>query len=368
MKIFILFVIVIFCGSMIAQSQTISDPKTKSTITPKQIKALGQQYQYPANGVIVLDFEGLGNDDPINNFYNGGTSGYGNSGANYGIEFGDAIGLIDFDAGGTGNFANEPSPSTIMVFMDANQAYLNVAAGFTTGFSFYYSSFSIGAVSVYDGLSGTGSLLATVNLPSNFNLNNCTGDPDGLVCNWDPIGVAIAGTAKSVVFSGGVLSIGFDDITFGSLTPGGTGGTCDLVEICHIPPGNQNNPQTLCISPNAVAAHLAHGDVLGPCAGVDNLTGIEDLEENLQVTVSPNPFTDHVTMNVHLASDANVEISIYSISGLKVNTLHSGNLSHGDHTFVWKGDNYKGSQVSKGMYILRINHRGIIEHHKLLRN
>jgi flagellar hook capping protein FlgD len=150
-------------------------------------------------------------------------------------------------------------------------------------------------------------------------------------------------------------------------TSSGTTGSCNKVEICHIPPGNPNNPQTICVSQNAVPAHLAHGDYLGACMG-SNKTGMaEEHIENLQVSVLPNPFTDHATISVLLSSDANVEISIYSISGLKVNTLHSGNLSQGDHTFVWKGDDNTGSRVSKGMYILQINQGGIIKHHKLIK-
>lgn len=39
------------------------------------------------------------------------------------------------------------------------------------------------------------------------------------------------------------------------------------VVICHIPPGNPNNPQTIEVAARAVPAHLAHGDVLGPCGG-----------------------------------------------------------------------------------------------------
>jgi hypothetical protein len=39
------------------------------------------------------------------------------------------------------------------------------------------------------------------------------------------------------------------------------------VTICHIPPGNPNNPITITISINALPAHLAHGDYLGPCEG-----------------------------------------------------------------------------------------------------
>ena len=39
----------------------------------------------------------------------------------------------------------------------------------------------------------------------------------------------------------------------------------DWVTICHIPPGNPNNPITITVSANAAAAHLAHGDSLGSC-------------------------------------------------------------------------------------------------------
>ena len=84
--------------------------------------------------VIVLTFEGIGDGAPIGNYYNGG------GGPNFGIEFSDdALGLIDADAGGNGNFGGEPSPSTAMYFVEGNP-YLNVAAGFTTGFSFYYTA------------------------------------------------------------------------------------------------------------------------------------------------------------------------------------------------------------------------------------
>jgi len=216
--------IAIFCGAMFVNAQkvqTISDPNVVPTITTEQIEALGQQSNNDGDrGIIVLDFEGVGDIDYINDFYNGGTSGNGFSGTNYGVQFGVAIGGIDSDAGGSVNIANEPSPETVMFFLDNSQAYMNVAAGFTTGFSFYYSAnTTLGVVSVYDGLNGTGNLLATTNLALNYNLN-CSGDPNGDYCNWDPIGVAFNGTAKSVVFEGAADYMGFDDITFGSITPG----------------------------------------------------------------------------------------------------------------------------------------------------
>ena len=37
------------------------------------------------------------------------------------------------------------------------------------------------------------------------------------------------------------------------------------VTICHIPPGNHRNARTLSINSKAIAAHLGHGDIIGPC-------------------------------------------------------------------------------------------------------
>ena len=43
----------------------------------------------------------------------------------------------------------------------------------------------------------------------------------------------------------------------------------DKVTVCHIPPGNPDNRHDICISPNAVQAHLNHGDQLGSCGSCD---------------------------------------------------------------------------------------------------
>ena len=99
---------------------------------------------------------------------------------------------------------------------------MNVPAGFTTGFSFFYTAItSGGTVEVFDGLNGTGNLLATLNLP--FVPSSGNGDPTGNFDVWTPVGVAFAGTALSVNFGGTAGQIGFDDITLGNVNPGGGG-------------------------------------------------------------------------------------------------------------------------------------------------
>lgn len=171
---------------------------------------------------VVLDFEGLQDQEQILDFYNGGTGSAGSSGPNIGVGFGaGALALIDSDAGGTGNFANEPSADTIAFWLSGASLVMNVAAGFDTGFSFFYTSSTAAAVTIYDGLNATGNILGVINLVGQHTANGCTGDPNGTFCNWDAIGVAFAGTAFSVDFSGTANQTGYDDITLFSDTPGG---------------------------------------------------------------------------------------------------------------------------------------------------
>ncbi len=172
-----------------------------------------------AAAVIVLDFEGAGNQANLLNFYNGGTDSLGNTGTNYTIQFGsNALSIIDADAGGTGNIANEPSPDTVMFFLTGT-AILNYAPGFDTGFSFYYSSSTDATINIYNGLDATGTLLGSINLTAQYN-DNCTGDPNGTFCNWTPIGVSFSGIAQSIDFGGTVNQTAYDDITLGSANPG----------------------------------------------------------------------------------------------------------------------------------------------------
>ena len=43
------------------------------------------------------------------------------------------------------------------------------------------------------------------------------------------------------------------------------GNRAQNVQVCHIPPGNPGNANTICISPNALDTHFRHGDYCGPC-------------------------------------------------------------------------------------------------------
>ena len=66
-------------------------------------------------------------------------------------------------------------------------------------------------------------------------------------------------------------------------------GTNDKVTICHFPPGNPANYQTITIGAAALSAHLAHGDFPGSCANDCRLFGSVCDDENLCTTDTCNP-------------------------------------------------------------------------------
>jgi hypothetical protein len=173
----------------------------------------------------VLTFQGLQNLEAIENFYNGGTGSDGDSGTNYGISFAsNALAIISHAAGGTGNFSGAPGGDTIAFFANGTADTMDVAAGFNTGFSFDYSATEAGSVTVWSGLDGTGTELASIALNPNTPGTNPGCSSSGTTyCTWTPIGVSFAGTAESVLFSGAADFIGFSDITINSATAGSTG-------------------------------------------------------------------------------------------------------------------------------------------------
>jgi hypothetical protein len=178
-----------------------------------------------AKASIVLTFEGLQSSEPVNNYYNGGLGGFGSGpGPNDGITFSsNSLAIIDGDNGGGGNF--EPFPEagnkTIVFFLSGGADVMNVPGGFNTGFSFRYSAVNVGgSVSVWDGLNGTGTMLASLTLPS-FASDGGDGDGGDAFSPFKSVGVTFSGTARSVDFGGTANQIGFDDITLGSDVAGG---------------------------------------------------------------------------------------------------------------------------------------------------
>jgi hypothetical protein len=181
---------------------------------------------------VVLKFEGIApyphssTSVFIQNYYNGGAASNGNVGPNYGVTFdADAL-LICLNTPGVtcsntsrGGLGDPASHLGALFFLTGNDIAMDVAGGFDTGFSFNYVAINQpGAVRVYSGAGGTGTELASFALP--ITLSACGPGFNAGFCPFYPVGVSFGGTAMSVVFAGVGNQIVFDDITFGSATPG----------------------------------------------------------------------------------------------------------------------------------------------------
>lgn len=169
-----------------------------------------------ASSDVFLNFEGICPPDnsttPIGAYY-GGLGVYFDSGATV------AMAIVDSDEGGTaqGNFANEPSSKTVMYFPDRARLIINLPGGFEVGFSTYYTSIDRTAtVELYDGVDGTGMLLASAPLHA-LGTDPNGGDPTGSFNRWDRVDVFLrAGdVARSVKFIAVNDYFGFDDMSFG---------------------------------------------------------------------------------------------------------------------------------------------------------
>lgn len=167
---------------------------------------------------MTMSFEGLQDFENVANFYNGGYGGNGSGpGPNYGVVFARGIyASIDADDGGSGNFGGEPSPHTAVSFQQNGGGMMNVASGFSGQLSFYYSNPNgHSTVYLYEGINGTGGLLASLFLPVSPYQGQL--DPTG---NLSPLlftSLSFAGLAKSVDFGELAHRAYVDDITIGSI-------------------------------------------------------------------------------------------------------------------------------------------------------
>ena len=158
--------------------------------------------------------------------YNGGAASNGNVGPNLGVTFDAPAELICLNTLGTvcsntsrGGLGDPDSQLGALDFSTGTTIKMDVASGFDTGFSFYYSAINYPAsVRIYDGAGGTGNLLASLDLPITTS-GPCAGYFAGY-CPFEPAGISFGGTARSVVFTGLDQQVVFDDITLGSSTPG----------------------------------------------------------------------------------------------------------------------------------------------------
>jgi len=159
----------------------------------------------------LIDFEGMGNDVPIGVVPGAVTVTFGTS----------WYSLIDSDAGGGGNFANEPSPSTGAYFpFDDNDIRITLTPP-VQYLEFFYSAAAIGlpvTVTAYDSNDNVVDSEVGNTIGTDYDGANCTGDPNGNFCSWSVITLTAASDNISYVTISGPPAIpnffGIDNLQF----------------------------------------------------------------------------------------------------------------------------------------------------------
>lgn len=123
------------------------------------------------------------------------------------------------------------------------------------------------------------------------------------------------------------------------------------VVLCHVPPGNPRNPQTLCIAPSAVPAHLDKhpGDCLGPCSFTKRLGDLNEevAIEEAEFEVFPNPFSDNTTVEFVVPDGGKAVLKLYDMKGKLIMIAYDGETVPGAHNVV----EIDGRKLADGIYI-----------------
>ena len=245
----------------------------------------------------------------------------------YGTAFVNVIGYIPACSitavPGAGPYTAGP-PTTIYLGYGPQTVTLASTVSGGSGFTYSWSGLSPALLSCTDCASPVftpvmeGNYLYTLTVTND---NGCTTTCDIVICVLD---VRVPGTSGKKVY------------------------------LCHVPPGNPNNPQTLSISINGVPGHLLNhpGDQLGRCdQSCDNLqfkTGGAEGElitseyTEFDVILYPNPFTNEITLTIESELEDQGIVIIYDLTGKVISK--NENVAP-DEPFIF------GADLTEGMYI-----------------
>ncbi len=79
-----------------------------------------------------------------------------------------------------------------------------------------------------------------------------------------------------------------------------------------------------------------------------------DLKSRVALASSPNPARGSLMMSFDLASDENVELTLYDVTGREVRALAKGAYPAGRHDVAWDGLDQRGHPAAPGVYLARL--------------
>jgi len=96
---------------------------------------------------------------------------------------------------------------------------------------------------------------------------------------------------------------------------------------------------------------------LGPISAVGENTPSAGTPK---LTAMPNPFNPTTTISFELVTTGQVRMSVHGLDGAAVAVLTDQEYSAGEHSVVWNGRDNSGRPLSSGVYLVALNHSGVV--------
>jgi hypothetical protein len=80
-----------------------------------------------------------------------------------------------------------------------------------------------------------------------------------------------------------------------------------------------------------------------------------------EVTTMPNPFVVSTNVAITLNKSADVQVTVFDVTGKQVEVLQNGTLDAGLHVITWKPEH-----LAEGVYFLQVNAGGMIQTRKIV--
>ena len=168
--------------------------------------------------------------------------------------------------------------------------------------------------------------------------------------------------------SGSIFPIGTTIVSYKVTDASGNVGTCSFTVTVIDPYCDKNDKDkkvymchkgnTICVSVNAIDAHMGHGDYLGACSNItsaaispDAITKENSKAEVLSYKISnyPNPFSHSTKIQYSIPYTSKVLIKVYDMMGRVVATLVDGEKHEGIYTA-----DFNAAKHADGVYYYKL--------------
>lgn len=153
------------------------------------------------------------------------------------------------------------------------------------------------------------------------------------------------------------------------------GENLNKVEVCHVPPDNPANPQTVCVGLLSVVMHLAHGDQLAACGTDHNCPpapmpftqplSAQSSASTTELNAYPNPFSDRAALTFSTQTEGQITLSLLDVTGRLIQTIFDDEVVPGQ----WYQVEVDAQLLGPGMSFCLLQHSdGTLLTRKLVRN